>query len=234
MSSHQQPAFVLHARPYRETSLLLECLTPEFGRLGVVARGVRKRGAKTAQADLQPFQPLALSFVLRGELATLRVAEPEGRAWLLHGEVLLAGLYVNELLVRLSVRQDPHHGLYELYAQTLARLAGEPGLAWTLRRFERDLLEALGYGMVLREEADSDQPVSEQAEYRYVPEQGPVPAGGGSGLVLRGSDLLALADDHMPDAAALRRLRLLLRGVLSHHLGGRAIKSWQLSGHRAG
>lgn len=225
----QQPAYVLHSRAYRETSLLLECLTPEYGRIGMVARGVRRRGAKYGQADLQPFQSLLMSFVMRGELATLRAVEPSGHPLVVHGRVLLAGLYVNELMVRLSVRQDPHHGLYDIYAQTVSRLAHDPHLAWTLRRFERDLLGALGYAMQLHNEADGGELLRADATYQYVPEQGPTAVSSASGLLVHGSDLLALSADRMPDAAAMRRLRLLLRSLLHHYLGGREIKSWQFS-----
>ena len=119
----QQPAYVLHARPYRETSLLLECLTFEHGRLGVVARGVRRERAKIQRSQLEPFQPLALDLLLRGELATLQGAENTGTPRRLLGDAGLAGLYVNELVVRLTERQDPHPELYHAYVQTLARLA---------------------------------------------------------------------------------------------------------------
>ena len=120
MRIEQHPAFVLHARPYRETSLLLECLTREHGRLGVVARGVR------------------------GELATLTAVETVGTPSRLSGDRGLAGLYLNELVVRLTGRQDPSPGLFDAYTQTLTRLGSAESLAWSLRRFERDLLRSIG------------------------------------------------------------------------------------------
>lgn len=228
MPTQQQPAYILHARPWRETSLLLECLTRDHGRVGMVARGARRRGARAAQSDLQPFRELVLSFTLRGELATLRAAEPVGRPLALQGNALLAGLYVNELVVRLSGRQDPDHALYGVYERTLRRLAGEASLSWTLRRFERDLLEALGYGMQLEHEADSGEPLQADAEYVYVPEYGPARAGVRQGQRVRGADLTALATDREPDAQALGRLRRLMRAVLVFHLGGTPLRSWQV------
>ncbi|HEX7340307.1 MAG TPA: DNA repair protein RecO [Rhodanobacteraceae bacterium] len=231
----QQPAYVLHARPYRETSLLLECLTRDHGRLGVVARGVRRARATTAAADLQPFRRLALTFVLRGELATLRAAEPVGPSRPLEGTTLFAGLYVNELVVRLSAREDADGGLFDTYAQTLDRLTAEPeALAWTLRRFERDALAALGYAMELAVDAQRDEPLEAAAEYVYVPEQGPLRAMPGQpGLRVRGADLLGLGNDRPPDAEGLERLRRLLRGIVLHHLGGKPLRSWQVFGGSA-
>lgn len=229
MLIQQQPAYILHARPWRETSLLLECLTREHGRVGMVARGVRRPRARLSQSQLQPFQSLQVSFVLRGELATLRGAEAEGRPLALEGAGLLSGLYVNELVVRLSERQDPYPALFPLYRQTLQRLAGAESPAWTLRRFERDFLRELGYAMQLEHDADNSEPLRSDGAYLYVPEHGPVAAERGvSGMRVLGGDLQALAGDRMPDAAAMGRLRRLSRGLLHHHLGGIPLRSWSV------
>ncbi len=202
MRIEQQPVYVLHSRPYRETSLLLECLTRDHGRVGVVARGVRREKARLQRAQLEPFQLLATDLVLRGELATLQGAEGVGAPLRLVGDAGLAGLYLNELVVRLTGRQDPQPELFAAYAKTLPRLAtGEP-LAWSLRRFERDLLEAIGYGLQLTFEAESGEPVDPDHWYRYTVEQGPSPCRSGTPHALRGADLLALAEDRMPEATA--------------------------------
>ncbi|HTC26359.1 DNA repair protein RecO, partial [Dyella sp.] len=167
MLLEQQPAFVLHSRPYRETSLLLECLTRDLGRLGVVARGVRGVRSRVQRAQLEPFQPLLLDLQLRGELATLRHAELSSSPLRLTGDAALAGLYVNELVVRLTERQDPYPTLYSAYAQTIDRLSAGESLSWQLRRFERDLLASLGYAMQLNDEAVSDEPLQSGATYTY-------------------------------------------------------------------
>ena len=228
MRIDQQPAYVLHARPYRETSLLLECLTRDHGRLGVVARGVRSERGRALRAALEPFQPLALDLLLRGELATLRSAEPTTAPRRLPGDAGLAGLYANELVVRLTGRQDPHLALFDAYAGALARLAdGEP-LAWTLRRFERDLLDTLGYGLVLEHETDSDRPVDPQGHYRYRAESGPEPCMASAAGAVRGDYLLALAQDRTPDAAGLQALRGMMREVIRFHLGGGELRAWQV------
>ena len=231
----QQPAYVLHARPYRETSLLLECLTREHGRLGVVARGVRGERVKLRRAQLEPFQPLLLDLLLRGELATLTTVEPQGTAARLGGDAALAGLYLNELVVRLTVRQDAQPALFEAYAQTLSRLgAGEP-LGWTLRRFERDLLMVIGYALPLRHEADTDEPLRPQAFYRYDAERGAVPCPMDTVHAVRGADLLALAADQAPAASGQAALRRLMREVIRFHLGGGELRAWRvLAGLRPG
>ncbi len=233
MHVQQQPCYILHARAWRETSLLLECLTRDHGRIGMVARGARKAGTRVSQSLLQPFQCLGVSFVLRGELATLRNAEPAPATATLKGPALLAALYANELIVRLTARQDPYPGLFADYARTLDRLAREPQAAWALRRFERDLFGHLGYALQLRCDADSGEPLLADVQYRYVPGHGPVRVTdgtvGGAGLVT-GADLLALADDHMPGHDGMRRLRRLSRGLLLHHLGGVPLRSWRVLG----
>ncbi|SEJ56969.1 DNA repair protein RecO [Frateuria terrea] len=224
----QQPAYVLHARPYRETSLLLECLTRDHGRLGVVARGVRRERARLQRAQLEPFQPLALDLLLRGELATLRGVEPVGMPLRLAGDAGLAGLYLNELVVRLTGRQDPQPDLFEAYDRTLPRLAEEGTLAWQLRRFERDLLASVGYALQLETEADSGEPIMPEGWYRYQVEHGPVACTAGAARVIRGADLLALAADQRPDAAGVAALRRLMREVIRFHLGGAELHAWRV------
>lgn len=228
MRLQQQPAYVLHSRPYRETSLLLECLTRDHGRIGVVARGVRGARTRLRRAELEPLQPLLLDLLQRGELATLAGVEPAGRAHALHGDAVLAGLYLNELVVRLTGRDDPFPQLYAAYAQTLARLAGGEPLAWTLRRFERDLLDAIGYALPLREDAHSGAALDPQGSYLYQVGDGAVACVPGSPHCLRGADLLALADDRMPDAQALRTLRDMMREVIRFHLGGGELRAWRV------
>lgn len=230
MRIEQQPSYVLHSRPYRETSLLLECLTRDHGRIGVVARGVRGEKSRLQRAQLEPFQPLVLDLMARGELATLTGVEGIGAPQRLSGEAGLAGLYLNELVVRLTGRQDPHPELYEAYARTLRRLADAEPLAWTLRRFERDLLETVGYALQLEYEAESGEPVEEAQLYRYQAEMGPLPCRPGTVHAVRGSDLLALAGDRMPGTAGLSALRVMMREVIRFHLGGAELHAWHVLG----
>ncbi|WP_043690022.1 DNA repair protein RecO [Luteimonas huabeiensis] len=227
-----EPAFVLHARRWRETSLLVELLTRAHGRVGAVARGVQGPRRHALRAALQPLQRIRFDAVQRGELATLTAAEAADRAPVLSGEAALAGFYVNELMLRLAPRQDPHPELFALYGEVRGRLAG-PALAWTLRRFERDLLEALGFGIAFDLDGDG-APIDPAARYLLEPEHGPrrllVERGGDRARAATGRALLALAADAMPGPEDLRDLRHGLRGLLAHHLGGRGLKSWELMG----
>lgn len=227
-----ESAFVLHARPWRETSLLVEVLSEHHGRIGLVARGVQGPRRHLLRAALQPLQHIRLDAVQRGELAQLRGAEALDAAPLLTGDAALAGFYVNELVLRLAPRSDPHGELYAAYGQVRARLgAGEP-VGWTLRRFERDLLEALGFGIAL--DVDGDGVVIDPAaRYRLDPEHGArrVLSDRGQGdrdSAATGRALLALSADQMPEAGDLPGLRRVLRVVLAHHLGGRGLKSWDM------
>ncbi|MFC3653778.1 DNA repair protein RecO [Dyella humi] len=228
MLIEQQPAYVLHSRPYRETSLLLECLTRDHGRLGVVARGVRSQRGRLQRSQLEPFQPLALDLQLRGELATLRSAESTTSPLRLSGDAGLAGLYVNELVVRLTERQDPHPALYHAYAQTLARLVEGTSLAWHLRRFERDLLGALGYALQLDVDADTGEPLQSDVLYAYRAEHGAVRCSPNEPHALRGDDLLALFEDRTPDAQGLHALRGMMRELIRFHLGGVELRAWRV------
>ncbi|AOH36599.1 DNA repair protein RecO [Luteimonas sp. JM171] len=233
MRYHAEPAFVLHARRWRETSLLVEVLTQNHGRIGLVARGVTGPRRHALRAALQPLQHIRLEAVQRGELAWLDGAEQIDSAPVLAGEATLAGFYLGELLLRLVPRQDPQPGLYALYRRTRDRLrAGEP-LAWTLRRFERDLLEALGVGFDFGVDG-AGEPLDPAARYRIEPDHGPRRVRelrpGERGGDATGRGLLALAADTTPEPEDLPGLRRALREALSHQLGGRGLKSWELMG----
>ena len=228
-----EPAFVLHARPWRETSLLVEVLSAEHGRIGLVARGVQGPRKQVLRAALQPLQSIRFDAVQRGELAQLVSAEAVDAAPLLQGDAAMAAFYVNELCLRLAPRHDPQADLHAAYARVRECLReGEP-LAWTLRRFERDLLEALGFGFDFASDGDG-APIDPAARYRLDPEQGPLRVlserTGERRESATGQGLLALAEDAKPPAEDIASLRLPLRAVLLHHLGGRGLKSWEMLG----
>lgn len=210
--------------------MLLECLTRDHGRIGVIARGVRREKARVQRAQLEPFQLLSLDLMQRGELATLQAAEGVGAPGRLTGDAGLAGLYLNELTVRLTGRQDPLPEVFDAYALTLARLSANEPLAWTLRRFERDLLEAVGYGLQLEFEAESGELLEPSQLYRYAVEQGPSPCRPGTAHALRGADLIALSQDISPDVAGLSALRAMMREVIRFHLGGGELRAWHVLG----
>jgi DNA repair protein RecO (recombination protein O) len=225
-----QPAIVLHARRWRESSLLLELFTHEHGRIGVVARGVQGPKRQPLRAALQPLQRIRVDYLQRGELAQLLQAEASGHATALAGDALLAGFYLSELALRLLPRNDAHPELFLRFATTLEELADTPSLAWTLRRFERDLLDALGYALDLQHDA-SDAPLDANARYRIDPERGALRVRENStdhAGYIGGAALLALAQESTPPDALLREQRIALRMLIAHHLGARGLRSWGL------
>jgi DNA repair protein RecO (recombination protein O) len=228
MRIEQQPAFILHARAWRETSMLIEAFTRDHGRVGLVARGVRSARSRFPRASLQPLQPLLLGWTQRGELGTLSGAEQTGTRWILSGDALLAGMYVNELVLRLSSRNDAHQGAFGAYTECLARLAEQPDMAWTLRRFERDFLADLGYGLMLTRTADG-APIDAGATYAYVADTGPVAWHESSGLVrVSGSALIMLDRDETPSSSDLAEMRRMMRSVIRHLVGG-GLNAWAMS-----
>lgn len=230
-----QPGFVLHGRAYRETSMLLECLTRDHGRIGLVARGVRREKSRLPRGLLQPFQQLALGWTGAGELGTLIAAEATSLPLSLPNDALLAAMYVNELIVRLSGRGDPHVQLFAAYATCLQRLRDDRSIAWTLRRFERDLLVELGYGLQLTRTVDANCAVIATEAYSFDADAGPtvvdvrVGRAGTRTATTSGAALLALANDTLPTREHLRELRRLMRGVIRQRLGGDGLNSWNLT-----
>lgn len=222
-----QPAFVLHARPWRETSFIVEVLTRDFGRLALVARGMTGAKKHHQRAALQPMQYVRLDYQLKGEMASMQQVETLDVAPRLQGDFLLATFYVHELLLKLLPRQDAANEVFELYRQTRDRLALQDSLAWTLRRFERDLLEAIGVGFAFHLTHDG-QACDPAARYRLDAEHGPVRDirhGAGS---ISGAALIALANDQMPVADQLQELRGALRSLIKEQLGNVELKSWGL------
>lgn len=226
-----EPAFVLHARPWRETSLLVELLSAEHGRIGLVARGVSGPKKHVLRAALQPLRSIRFDAVQKGELAQLAAAEAVDAAPLLQGDAALAAFYVNELCLRLAPRHVPQPELHAAYARVREHLRAGGSLAWTLRQFERDLLEALGVGLPFELDGDGNG-IDPAARYRLDPELGPrrllSERAGNRRDAATGRALLALAADLQPDSEDLASLRLPLRTVLLHHLGGRGLKSWDM------
>lgn len=211
--------YVLHTLPWRETSLLVEVLTRDHGRLALMARGAR-RPRSPVRGLLRAFQPLELEWFGKGELRTLAKADWGDWQPLLAGQGLYCGLYLNELLLRLLARDDPHPGLYDAYAATLAALALRVGDEVSLRRFELRLLSELGYGLQLASDADSGDALDPERQYTFDPERGPrVAAAGTNAVQFSGRALAAIAADQWSDPATAVQAKALMRLVLSFHLG---------------
>jgi len=226
-----QPAYVLHRRPHRDSSVLLDVLTAEYGRIGVIARGGRRQGRRGAHgALLQPFTPLFMSFSGRAELKTLTAVEAAGRTADLANERLYSSLYLNELLVRLLHRNDPHPGLFAAYGGALEGLAGRDDMDTVLRRFELVLLDELGYRVDFAVDGSNGETVENAAQYYYEPGSGLVQWRGGRSdapTLYSGEHLLSLARGEFDGGARLAGRRLL-REVLAVHLGGTPLRSREL------
>ncbi|HVT35880.1 MAG TPA: DNA repair protein RecO [Nevskiaceae bacterium] len=214
-----EPGYVLNARAYTDSSLLVEAWTRAHGRVGLVARGARAARSKLRGA-LQPLLPLLLSWTESGELGTLTGAEADGAPWSLSGERVFYGWYVNELLLKLLQRRDPHPQLYPVYAQTLALLAGEHAEA-ALRVFELALLTESGYGLPLPDEIDA------AAQYRFDVQHGATIVGREAGSV-SGASLIALRDQHFDTPQALADARKILRAAIALQLNGRDLETPKL------
>lgn len=243
--------YVLHSYPYRETSLILQVWTEKHGRMGLVAKGAR-RPKSASRAVLVPFQPLSMSWFGRGELRTLKTAEAASPATPLAGASLLSAFYLNELLLKLTTRDDPHEGLFAAYDDAIASLRSisrqiasparadaqpigprpSPGrqdvVEPVLRRFELRLLQELGYALELTREAGTHAPIVAEKEYLYVLERGPVAAPEGqetpgNAVRLRGLTLIDLERGRLDDAATVAQAKSLMRLLINHSLNGQEL-----------
>lgn len=217
-------AFLLHSYPYSETSLILEVFARAHGRLALLARGAR-RPRSALRGVLQAFQPLELSWFGGGEVKTLAKVEWLGGQPLLAGPALLAGFYLNELLLKLLPREDPHPDLFDAYGIALATLGRGALDAAELRRFEKTLLRELGYGLRLDHDIHG-RPIEAQQSYRYQIERGAVPAAETVvGQPLSGKTLRDLAEDNYADPRTLSEAKQLMRVLLTHYLDGQPLQT---------
>lgn len=225
-----QPAYVLHTRPYRETSLLVEAFSRDYGRVALLARGARRPRA-ALRGLMMGFQPLELSWSGKGEVLTLMKAEWQGGQPLLAGLPLFCGYYLNELLLKLLPREDAHPLLFERYTQILLHLgysSRDQVAEADLRSFERALLRELGYGLTLSHDQEGAKIIPE-ARYRYEIEYGPVRIGDddpNSGIA--GQTLLDMESDQYSLAATRSEAKQLMRRLLTHYLDGAELESRKL------
>lgn len=226
-----QAGFILHGYPYSETSLLVESFTREHGRVPLVAKGA-KRPRSAWRGVLMPFQPLTLSWSGSGEVKTLVAAEWQPGLPLLEGSALACGFYLNELILKLLAREDPHPGLFEAYRQALDGLSAGAGHAACLRRFELRLLSELGYGLSLTHEAGTAKVLSPTARYHYVFERGPLPYSTGGDAArypeVSGQTLLAMAGGDFDDGTVRAEAKALIRALINRMLDRQVLHSRQL------
>ncbi|MDE2448396.1 MAG: DNA repair protein RecO [Gammaproteobacteria bacterium] len=216
------PGYILHHRPYRDTSRILEVLVRDHGRLTLFARGVR--GPKPRFGGvLQPFVPLLLSFQLGREAGQLTGAESAESAPSLPAGSLMAGFYLNELLLKLTARHDPMAEVFEDYRRALLGLRAGGKVEVVLRVFEKRLLEVVGYGVDLTSEARTGKDIEAEGFYRYQASQGLVPAKASDTEAVAGSSLLALAREELGDGRQLEDARKVLKAALAERLEGKEL-----------
>lgn len=222
-----EPAYVLHGRLYRETSLLLDCFTQNHGRVSILAKGAR-RPKSASKGLLQPFKPLLVSFVGRGELKTLTHVELHGPIVNLQGERLTCGLYLNEVLARLMHPQAPSPEVFDVYASALVSLGTGEHFHSALRLFEKHLLLGLGYELILSHDVDG-QPIEADALYQYHPETGAVQSlPSRTQKLIRGQTLIDLADDDLSDPQSCLESKMILKSSLARLLGDKPLHSRSL------
>jgi DNA repair protein RecO (recombination protein O) len=223
-----QPAYVLHTHPFRETSLICEVFSRDYGRVALLARGARRPRA-AIRGLLMAFQPLEIAWAGKGEVLTLMKAEWQGGQPLLSGEALFCGYYINELLMHLLPREDAHEGIFAAYAEMLAHL-GATGNGKIdeadLRRFEKALLQELGYGLLLDRDSQGE-PIDPQAMYAYRMEQGPVRVArtADEEQLIAGRTLCDLAREDFSHAQSRSEAKMLMRTLISYYLSGKELQS---------
>lgn len=222
-----EPAFVLHSIPYKETSLILDVFTRQYGRMALIAKGA-KRPHSTLRPVLQRFQPLLVSWSGKSELRTLTKSE-----WV--GDALLCGFYLNELLVKFLAREDDYEKLYDRYAETINSLSNlefeSKGLEEILRPFELSLLQETGYAAALDRCVETNEAPEAQQQYVYQPERGVRPVqvdDPGHWSVLTGKSLLAIAAGDFSNAETLSESKQLMRFLLGLHLQDQVLTTRQI------
>jgi len=228
--SHRQEnqvVYVLHTYPFKETSLVVELFSKEFGRIAAVAKGAR-RPHSAMRGMLQSFQMLSGAWSGKNELKTLHNLDWSAGLTLIKGEALMCGFYMNELLLRLLPREDAHENLFEYYANTMQTLTNGADFATTLRRFELKLLQEMGYAVPLRQDENGLDIVAENT-YRYEAEYGACELKATKiGLQLSGKTLLNMANDDYAESLTQSQSKQLMRYLLAHYLGDKPLHTRQL------
>ncbi|WP_086148697.1 DNA repair protein RecO, partial [Janthinobacterium sp. GW456W] len=223
-----QPAFVLHSYPHKETSLIVDVFTREYGRIALVAKGA-KRPHSQLRGVLQTFQPLQAGWTGKSELRILTGAEWVGGMLPLEKTALLCGFYLNELLVKLLARDDPHPVLFDHYVATLNQLAHNEPPPIVLRKFERALLKETGVAADLTRCTGTRQAVDAGQVYVVDPERGPRPARAADAWPkITGKTLLDMEREDYGDVATQAQSKLLMRFLLAHQLGGATLNTRQI------
>ena len=221
---NQQPAYLLHRRPYSESSLLLDVFTREHGRLTLIAKGCRKK-KNQPQGLFLPFKPLLISWTGKGELPILTSIEPVGFLPLPDITGINCGYYINELILKLLHRHDSHELLFDKYNALFHNLVNKKDPYSVLRVFEKYLLQEIGFGLVLDHDVVTGEVISGDQEYRYLPQQGPVVSLDSERETISGETLLALLHEEFSNNKQKRQARQLTRFLIDIQLNGKELRS---------
>lgn len=223
-----QPGFVLHSYPYKETSLIVDVFTRDYGRVALIAKGAKRPHSKL-RGVLQTFQPLSVGWAGKAEVRTLTAAEWIGGLLPLEKSALLCGFYLNELLVKLLARDDPHPALFDHYVATLNQLGHDEPAPIVLRKFERALLKETGVGGNFSVCATTGAAVEPERIYVVDPERGPRLAHPADNVPrVSGKTLLDMEREDYADSTTQMQSKFLMRYLLAHHLGGATLNTRQI------
>ncbi len=225
MKNHHEPGYVLHTRPYTESSLLLDVFCRQFGRFMLLAKGARRQKSGM-RGVLMPFKPLLLSWAGKGQLPILTAAESQGHLSDMLGKQLHAAYYANELILKLLHRFDAHQDLYDSYDHTVRTLTEGEDAGTLLRVFEKSLLQEIGFGLILDHDVETGEGINETANYRYVPQFGPVvtEVANENGMQVSGQTLIAMREECFKTSESRQQARILTRNLITQQLGGRELR----------
>ncbi len=226
MKHHQQPGYVLHTRPYSETSLLVDVFSRNHGRFMLLAKGARRQKS-AMRGMLLPFVPLLISWAGKGQLPILTVAEPRGFTNTQSRRWVQSGFYINELILKLLHRFDEHAQLYDYYDHAIQALSSGTDVGSVLRVFEKQLLQEIGFGMILDHDVETGEAIDPDCYYHYFPQRGPVLANGDreSGTRVSGNTLKAFHEEQFNSVESSRQARTLSRSLIVQQLGGKELRS---------
>lgn len=230
MKAELNPAFILHRRPYRETSLLLDTFTRDHGRLGLIAKGIRKKNSNKSEL-LQPYQRLMIAWTGKSDLMTLTDVEADNTAYTLTKDRLLTGFYLNELIIRVLHQHEAHPELFDIYDQTLNLISNDQANEQAVVRiFEKRLLDSVGYGLVLDHDIDTGLKIDPDILYYYQADRGP------SSVMpdipdfkkISGKTLIELDNEEIMSSEILHEAKSLMRYILQKHTGSKPLQSREL------
>lgn len=222
-----QRCFVLHRRPYSESSLILDVFSEEYGRITLMSKGARGKRSNLKGA-LQPFTPLLLKWSGKGSMKTLRQAEPISLGLPLTGINLYSAMYVNELAARVLVAEVPFPALFHDYLHALTELAQNTNPEPALRRFELAVLSAMGYGVDFLHCAGTGELVEAGMTYRYREQKGFIASVRRDNLSFSGEELIAISERRFVTPDQLKAAKRFTRIALKPYLGGKPLKSREL------